>query len=118
VLTEKLAKVMQFANEHGNHPVLSQYVFVPFIHGAVIDQNTCCSLIRMHNKFLHNIQHVEIPCLSEIDIEFHLGNDCDDREEYSNTIRELLLNELDIDGNWIFHSIEHTLKADTARALF
>jgi hypothetical protein len=56
--TEKLAKAMEYFNEHGNHPVLSQCVFVPFGRGAAIDQNTFCSLIRMYNEFLHNIQNV------------------------------------------------------------
>jgi hypothetical protein len=58
--TDKLAKAMEYVNEHGNHPVLSQCVFVPFGHGAVLDQNTFCSLIFMQNEFLHNIKHVKI----------------------------------------------------------
>jgi hypothetical protein len=58
--TEKLAKAMEYVNEHGNHPVLSQCVFVPFGRGASIEQNTFCSLIRMQNEFLHNIKHAEL----------------------------------------------------------
>jgi hypothetical protein len=104
--TEKLAKDMEFVNERGNHPVLSQCVFIPFGCGAAIDQSTFCSLIRMQNELLHNIQHVELHGLSDIGIDFHLGNDCNDREDYSNSIRELLLDELDIDGQRILHSIE------------
>ena len=34
------------------------------------------------------------------------------------TTRELLLEETDIDGQRIFHSIERTMKSDTIRALF
>jgi hypothetical protein len=58
--TGKLSKAMEFVNEHGNHPILSQCAFVLFIRCAAIDQPTCCSLIRMQNEFLYNIQHVEI----------------------------------------------------------
>jgi hypothetical protein len=64
---------MEYVNEHGNHPVLSQCVFVPFGSGAAIYQNTFCSLIHMQNECLHNIKHVEIHGLSDIDIELHLG---------------------------------------------
>jgi hypothetical protein len=35
--TEKLSKAMEFVNEHGNHPILSQCVLVPFGRGAAID---------------------------------------------------------------------------------
>jgi hypothetical protein len=66
--TEKLAKTTEYVNEHDNHAVLSQCVFVPFGHGAAVDQNTLCSLIRMQNEFLHNVKHVEIHGLSDIDI--------------------------------------------------
>jgi hypothetical protein len=116
--TEKLAKAMEYVNEHGNHPVLSQCVFVPFGRGAAIDQDTFCSLIRMQNEFLHNIKHVEIRGLSDIDIELHLGINDEDGEDYANSIREILLEECDVDGQRIFHSIERTMKADTSRALF
>jgi hypothetical protein len=71
----------------------------------------------MQNEFLHNIQHVKIHGLSEIDIELHLGNDCDYREDYSNTIRDIFLEELDIDGHRIFHSIGRTMETNTTRAL-
>jgi hypothetical protein len=103
--TEKLAEAMEYVNEHGNHPVLSQCVFVPFGRCAAIDQNTFCSLIRMQNEFLHNVQHVEIHGLSDIDIELHIGTDNDDGEDYANSIRYFLLEECDIDGQRIFHSI-------------
>jgi hypothetical protein len=84
---------MEFFNEHGNHPVLSHCIFVPFS----IDHHNFCSLIHMNTDFLRNVQHVEIHGLSDIDVELHLGNYCEDGENYSNTIRELLLGELDID---------------------
>jgi hypothetical protein len=58
--TNKLSKAMEFVNEHGNHPILSQCVFIPFGRGAAIDQSTFCSFIRMQNEFLHIIRHVEI----------------------------------------------------------
>jgi hypothetical protein len=92
--------------------------FFSFGHGAAIDQNTFCSLIPIQNEFLHNIKHVEIHGLSDIDIELHLGNACDNEEGYSNTIRELLRDELDISGQRIFNSIERTMKANITVALF
>jgi hypothetical protein len=115
--TEKLAKAMEYVNENGNHPVLSQCIFVPFGRGAAIDQNTFWSLIRMQNEFLHNIKHVEIHGLSDTAIELHLGINDEDGEDYANSIREILLEECDIDGQRIFHSIERTMKVDTSRAL-
>jgi hypothetical protein len=72
----------------------------------------------MQNGFPHNIKHVEIHGLSDIDIELHLGINNEDGEDYANSIREILLEECDIDGQRIFHSIERTLKADTSRAIF
>jgi hypothetical protein len=72
---------MEFLNEHGNHPILSQCVFVPFGRVAAIAPLTFCSLIRMQNEFLHNIQHIEIHVLTDINIDRHLGNDIDDGED-------------------------------------
>jgi hypothetical protein len=57
---EKLAKSMEYVNDHGNHPVLSQCVLIPFGHSAMIDQNTFYSLIHMQNEFLHNAKHIDI----------------------------------------------------------
>jgi hypothetical protein len=82
---------MECVNEHGNHPVISQCVFVPFGRGAAVDQNTFYSLICMQNEFLHNIKHVEIHGLSDIDIELHLGINNEDGEYYANSIREIIL---------------------------
>jgi hypothetical protein len=59
---------MEFVNEPSNHPILPQCVFVPFGRCTSIDQPTFCSLIRMQNEFLHNIQHVEIHGLANIDM--------------------------------------------------
>jgi hypothetical protein len=116
--TEKLSKAMEFVNEHGNHPILSQCVFVPFGRGAAIDPPTVCSLIRMQNEFLHNIQHVEIHGLADIDIDIHLGNYIDDGEDVSNSIREIFLEASDNNWEHLFHSIERTIKSDTIRAIF
>jgi hypothetical protein len=96
---------MEYMNEHGNRPVLSQCVFVPFGRGTAKDQNTFCSLIRMQHEFLRNIKHVEIHGLSDIDIELHLGSNDEDGEDYVNSIRKILLEECNIDGQRIFHSI-------------
>jgi hypothetical protein len=58
----------------------------------------------------------------DIDIEFNLGNEPNDVEDYYSSIRDLfldlLLDELDIAGQCIFHSIERTMKSDTTQALF
>jgi hypothetical protein len=109
---------MEYVNKHGNRPVLSPCVFDPFGNGAAIDQNTFCSLSRMHNEFLHNVKHVEIHRLSDIDIELHLGIDNDDGEYYAKLIREIILGECDIDGQRIFQSIERTMKADAFHVIF
>jgi hypothetical protein len=49
--------------------------------------------------------------------ELHLGNDSEDGEDYANSIRQLILEECDIDGQQIFHSVERTMKADTSRVI-
>jgi hypothetical protein len=108
--TENLSKEIEFVNEHGNHPVLSQCVFVPFGRGTSIDPPTFCSLIRMQNEFLHYIQHIKIHGLADIDIDRHLGNDIDDGEDISNSICEIFLKASDDSGERLFHSIKHTMK--------
>jgi hypothetical protein len=108
---------MEFVNEHGNHPILSQYDFVPFGRGAAIDPPTFCSLIHMQNKLLHTIKHFEIPGLADIDIDRHLGNDMDDGEDISNSIRDIFLEASDESGQHLFHSIERTIKLDFTRAI-
>jgi hypothetical protein len=87
-------------------------------HGADIGQNTFCSLIRTQNEFLHNIKHVEIHGLYDIYLEHHIGNNINDGEEYSNNIRDLLLEEVDNQGQHLFRGIERTMKPDTTHALF
>jgi hypothetical protein len=109
---------MECVNEHGNHPILSQCVFVPFGRGAAIDQHTFCSLICMQNDFLHNIQHVEIHGLADIDICKHLGNNIDDGEDTSNSIRDIFLEASADTGERLFHSLERTMNSDTIRDIF
>jgi hypothetical protein len=92
--------------------------FRPFGRGAAIDQNTFLSLIRMQNEVLHNVKDVEIHGLFCIDKEQHMGTATDDSEDYTNTIRKLLLEECNIDGQRPFHSIERTTKCGTTRAIF
>jgi hypothetical protein len=115
--TEKLAKAMGVINEHGNHPVLSQCVFVPFGRGAAIGQNTFCSLIRMQNDFYTTSNKSQfMDCLTST-LNFTLG--------MTVTMAMIMQTPLEnyywmnyIDGQHIFHSIERTMKADTTRALF
>jgi hypothetical protein len=72
----------------------------------------------MQNEFLHNIKHVGLHGLDDIDIECHLGNNSDDGEDYSSSIRGLLLDKRDIDDQRIFYSVKQTMKANTICALF
>jgi hypothetical protein len=116
--TEKMFKAIEFVTEHGNHPTLSQCVFVPFGRGAAIDPPTFCSLIRMQNEFIHNIQHVDIHGLDDIDIHRHLGNGIDDGEDISKSIREIFLEASDDNGERLFHLIERMTNSDTTRAIF
>jgi hypothetical protein len=109
---------MEFVNEHGDHPLLSQRVFVPFGRGEAIHQDTFCSFIRMHYELLHNVRHIEIHGLADIDIDRHLGHDLDDGEDTKNSIREIILDACDDNGLRLFHSIERTMKSDTIRAVF
>jgi hypothetical protein len=69
-------------------------------------------------EFLHNIQHVVIYGLAEIDIDRHLGNDMDDGEEISNSIHKIFLETSDESGQRLFHSIKRTMKLDSTRAIF
>jgi hypothetical protein len=72
----------------------------------------------MQNEFLHNIQHVEIHRLADIDVELHISNDSNNGEDFSNTIMDLLPEEVDSHGHLVFHAIERTMKPDTTRSLF
>jgi hypothetical protein len=51
IYTDKISKEMEFMNEHINHPILLQCVFVPFGRGAAIDPDAFCSFIRMQDAF-------------------------------------------------------------------
>jgi hypothetical protein len=75
---------MEFVNEHGNHPIISQCVFVSFGRGAAIDPPTFCSLIHIQNEFLHNIQHIEIHGLADIYIDRHLVKNMENGQVISN----------------------------------
>jgi hypothetical protein len=116
--TENLSKATESVNEHGNHPLLSQCVFILVGRGYTIDHSSFCSFIRTQNEFMHNIHLVEIHGRSDIDIERHFGNNMDDGEYISNSIREILLDASDDNGLRLFHSIERTTKSDTIRAIF
>jgi hypothetical protein len=116
--TDKLSKATEFGNEQGNHPILLTCVFVPFGRGAAIDQDTCCSLIDIHHELLHNVHHVEIHGLADIDIDRHLGHDLDDGEDLTNSICEILLDACDDNGLHPFHSVERTMKYDTVQSVF
>jgi hypothetical protein len=72
----------------------------------------------MQNEFLHNIHHVEIHGLADIDIERHTGNNIDDGEDETKSFPEILLDASDENGIRFFHSIECTMKYDTIRAIF
>jgi hypothetical protein len=61
---------------------------------------------------------VEIHGLTDIDIDRHLGNDIDEGEELSNSIRDIFLEASGDNGERIFHSIELTMKSYTTRAIF
>jgi hypothetical protein len=62
----------------------------------------------MKNEFLHNIKHVEIHGLHDIEIELHLGIKNDDRKDYTNSIREILPEECTLMGN-IFSTLLNAL---------
>jgi hypothetical protein len=72
----------------------------------------------MQNNFLRNIQHVEIHGLADIAIDRHLGNDMDDGEDISHSIRGIFIEASDESGQHLFHSIKRTMKSDTTRSIF
>jgi hypothetical protein len=71
----------------------------------------------MQNKHIRNTKHVEMHHLCHIDKEISLGYDTTS-EPISSTIRKMLMDEVDVEGDPIFHSIERTMKAAMNRALF
>jgi hypothetical protein len=106
---------MEFVvNKNGHHPLLSQCVFIPVGRGAAIDQDTFWSFIRIQNECLHNIRHVEIHGLADSDMDRHVGDDIDDGEDISNSIREILLNATANNGLRLFHSVKRAMKSDNS----
>jgi hypothetical protein len=59
----------------------------------------------------------EVHYLCHIDKEISLGYDTTG-ESISSTIRQMLMDEVDVDGDPICHSIERTMKEDMNRAIF
>jgi hypothetical protein len=73
-------------------------------------------LIRMQNEYLYKIKHNEIHNICHIDAEISMG--CDTTGEVLNTtIRQLLMDEVDLELEQLFQAIECTTKEDTDRAL-
>jgi hypothetical protein len=70
----------------------------------------------MQNKHLHNTKNVGMHHLCHIDKEISLGYDTIG-EPISSTIRQILMDEVDVEWDPIFHSIEKTMRADTNIAL-
>jgi hypothetical protein len=115
--TEILSKAKEYFNENGCHPILSSKVFLRFDKSAAIDNKTFRKLIRMKNEHLSNIKNVEMHHLCHIDKEISFGYDTTG-EPISSTIWQMLMDEVGVEGDTIFHSIRSTMKADTNRALF
>jgi hypothetical protein len=108
---------MQYFNENRSHPLLSSKMFLPFGKSAAIDSDTFRKLIRKQNEYLRHIKHVEMHNLYHIDKDISLGYDTT-WELISSTIHQMLMDEVDVEGEPIFHTIERTMKNDTNRALF
>jgi hypothetical protein len=108
---------MGYFNDNGSHPILSSKVSLPFDKSAAIDNETFCKLIRMQNEHICHTKHVEMHSLCHIDKEISVGYDTTG-ESISSMIRKMLMEEVDVGGDPIFHSIERTAKEDMNRALF
>jgi hypothetical protein len=115
--TETLSKAMEYFNENGCHPILSSKVFLPFGKSSSIDNETFRKLIRIQKEDLRNRKHVKMHHTCHIDKEISLDDDTTG-EPISSTIRQMLMDEVDVEGEPIVHSIERIMKADTNRALF
>jgi hypothetical protein len=113
VYTETLSKAMKYFNENGSHPILSSKVG----KSAVIDKDAFRKLIQMQNEDLRRTKHVEMHNLSHIDKDISLGYDTTG-EIINSTIRQMLMDEVDVEGEPIFHVIERTMKNKTDRAPF
>jgi Fe-S-cluster formation regulator IscX/YfhJ len=107
--TETLSKAMEYVKENSSHPILSSKVFLPFGKSAAIDNDTFRKLISMQNEDPHHIKHAEMHNLCHIDNDISL--DCDTTgERISSMICQILMDEVDVKGEPIFHSIERTIK--------
>jgi hypothetical protein len=115
--TETLSKAMEYNNKNGIHPILSSKVFLPFGKSSVIDNETFRNLVRMQNEYLHHIKYFGMYHLCHIDKKISLGYDTT-KELVSSMIRQMLMDEVDVEGEPIFHAIERTMKDDTNRAIF
>jgi hypothetical protein len=102
--TETLPKAMEYFNENGSHPILSSKVVLPFGKSVAIDNDTFRKLIRMQNEYMCHIKHAEMHNLCHIDKDISLGYDTTG-EKKSRTIHQMLMDEVDVEGDPIFHSI-------------
>jgi hypothetical protein len=73
--------------------------------------------IQQQNEHLRHTKHVEMHNLSHIEKDISLGYDTTG-EIIMSTIRQMLMDDVDVEGEPIFHSIERTMKNNTNRALF
>jgi hypothetical protein len=96
---------MEYFNGNDSHPILSSKVFLPFGKTAAIDNGN------------YKIRHIEVHHLCNIDKEIPMGYDTTD-ELLKSSIRQLIMDEVDVEGEPIFHSVERTMKDDTNRVLF
>jgi hypothetical protein len=108
---------MEYFNENGSHPMLLSKVFLPSGKSAAIDNETFRKFIRMQNEHLRYTKNVEMHHLYHIDKNISLGYDTTG-EPISRTISQMMMDEVDVEGDTIFHSIERTLNEDTNRAIF
>jgi hypothetical protein len=115
--TKTLTKAIEYFNGNDSHPVLSSKVFLPFGKTAAIDNGTFRKLIRMQNEYLHKIRHIEVHHLCNIDKEISMGYDTTG-ELLNSSIRQLPMDEIDVEGEPIFHYVEQTMKDDTKLVLF
>jgi hypothetical protein len=102
--TETLAKLMEYFNSNGSHPIISSRVFIPFGKTAVIDNGTFRKFICMQHEYLHNICHIEIHHLCNFYKDISIGYDTTG-EILNSSIRQLLMYEVDDEGKPINLSI-------------
>jgi hypothetical protein len=115
--TETLTKAMAYFNKKDSHPVLLIKVFLPFNKVAAIDNITFQKMIQIQNEYLHKIGHIEIHNICNIDKEVSMGHGTPG-ELINSTIRQILMDEVDVEGEPIFKSVERTMKDDMDRVLF